>query len=128
MATRSKQRASRVKQIPIHVRSVDGALPEVDRDTVERKLARRFTKFARSVERVTARFEDVNGPRGGIDKLCRIKVVLAGLPSVLVEERHDAARPALDLALERAVRAVRRSIQRRRTTRVRAKRSPAVTA
>jgi hypothetical protein len=55
----------------------------------------------------------VNGPRGGVDKRCRIKVVLTGLRSVVVEECHHALQAALDGALARAERAVRQTEQRR---------------
>ena len=38
------------------------------------------------VKRVVIRLSDVNGTRGGTDKCCRIRVVLAGLPDVVVED------------------------------------------
>ncbi|MCC6474955.1 MAG: HPF/RaiA family ribosome-associated protein, partial [Burkholderiales bacterium] len=73
------------------------------------------------------RIEDVNGPRGGADKRVEIKVVLSGLPSVVVTEQHRSLQAATDRALDRAERAVRRALQRRRTraTRVRGTRLPA---
>lgn len=37
-------------------------------------------------ERISVRVKDVNGPRGG---LCRIKVVLSDLPSVVFEAQDD---------------------------------------
>ena len=71
-------------------------------------------KFAPSVERVSVRIDDVNGPRGGVDKRCRIQIVLSGLPSVLVEERSNFLQGAMDAALARAERGVRKALQRRR--------------
>ena len=60
------------------------------------------------------RLFDANGPKGGVDQVCRIKVVLSGLPSVLVE-RRDGYRPnATDAAIRATALAVRRSVQRRR--------------
>ena len=95
--------------------SVEGALNPEDRAYVRRKLGTKLGKFVRSIERVSVRVEDVNGPRGGVDTACRIKVVLSGLPSVVVEERNASLQAAIDRALSRTERAVRRSVQRRRT-------------
>jgi hypothetical protein len=56
----------------------------------------------------------VNGPRGGIDQRCRIKVVLSRLPSVVVEHRAASLRDAINGALSGSERAVRRAVRRRR--------------
>jgi hypothetical protein len=64
--------------------------------------------------RVTVRVKDVNGPRGGIDQLCRIKVVLKGLPSVVVQNQAASRRHAIHGAILGVERAVRRKVQRRR--------------
>ena len=71
-------------------------------------------KFATSIERISVRVTDMNGPRGGVDQLCNVKVVLSGLPSVVVERRHAALHAAIDDALRATERAVRRSVGRRR--------------
>jgi hypothetical protein len=56
----------------------------------------------------------VNGPRGGVDRACRVKVVLSALPSVVVSEQDASLAAAIDRALGGAERAVRRAVQRRR--------------
>lgn len=104
--------------IPTHVRAVGAPVDGDDRAYLRRKLGRKLGKFVRAVERVSVRIRDVNGPKGGVDKACRIKVVLAGLPSVVVEEQHASLQAAMDRAMQRSERAVRRSVQRR-TTRTR---------
>jgi len=67
-----------------------------------------------SIERVTFRMTDANGPRGGVDHVCSVKVVLSGLPSVVVERRDASPHVAVDLALRATEQAVRRSVGRRR--------------
>lgn len=100
---------------PTYIRSVDSVLSPGDREYLRRKLGQKLRKFASAVERSSVRVEDVNGPRGGADKRCRIKVVLRGLPSVVVEELHESLHAAMDGALTRMERAVHRTTERRRT-------------
>lgn len=104
-----------VAEMPIYIRSVGPVLGSGDRQYLRGKLGQKLCKFAPAVERTSARVEDINGPRGGVDKRCRIKVVLRGLPSVVVEERHEALQAAMDGALTRMERAVHRATDRRRT-------------
>ena len=74
----------------------------------------KLRKCAPSIERVSIRVADANGPRGGVDQVCRINVVLIGLPPVVVEERDASLEAAIDGAITRTERAVRRSVQRKR--------------
>jgi CBS domain-containing protein len=102
-------------QVPAHIRATEGDLSPDDRAYIRRKLGRRLAKFAGAIERVSVRTEDVNGPRGGIDRVCRIKVVLSGLPSVVVGHQDASLTAAVDGALARVEIAARRAVQRRRT-------------
>ena len=100
---------------PAHIRGAGAILEDTDRAYIRRKLGMQLGKFARSIERVSVRVKDVNGPRGGVDKLCAVKVVLSRLPSVVVQEQRASLQAAMDGALLRTERVVRRSVQRRRT-------------
>lgn len=100
---------------PAHVRTIGLTLTPADRFYIRRRLGMKLGKFAPAIERVSVRVEDVNGPRGGVDKLCRIKVVLSGLPSVVVERQHHATHAAIDDALDVTERTVRRALLRRAT-------------
>jgi hypothetical protein len=87
-------------------------LSESDRDEVRTRLGRKLQSFAAHIDRITVRFEDDNGPRGGVDAVCRIKVGLRALPSVVVEERATDVLVAMGQAAEVAGRAVRRTLRR----------------
>jgi hypothetical protein len=100
--------------ITANIRLESVKLDEDDREYIRRRLGEKLGRHAKAVERVSVRLRDVNGPRGGVDVMCRIKVVLSGLPSVVVEQQAATYRPALTKALAGAERAVRRTVQRKR--------------
>jgi ribosome-associated translation inhibitor RaiA len=56
-----------------------------------------------------------DGPRGGSDKRCHLRVVLAGLPAVVVEGTEGDLYVAIDRAADRAGRTLVRKIERRQT-------------
>jgi ribosome-associated translation inhibitor RaiA len=105
------------------VRVLGVELTDDDRALIRRKLGAKLGKLAASIERVTVRMTDENGPRGGVDHLCNVKVVLSGLPSVVVERRDASPHVAIDLALRATEQAVRRSVSRRRMKPLRRRRS-----
>ena len=101
--------------VPTYIRSVGGVLKPTDREYLRGKLEQKLGKFGSAVQRASARVEDLNGPRGGVDKRCRIKVVLVGLPTIVVDEHHPSLKGAMDGALTRMERTVRRAADRRRS-------------
>src|SRR5688500_5524346 len=66
-----------VERIPAHVRVIGGSVDEEHEVYIRRKLGSKLGKYATSIERISVRLTDVNGPRGGVDQRCRIKVVLS---------------------------------------------------
>ena len=104
---------------PANIRVEGVRLDDDDRTYIRRRLGEKLGKYARRLERVTVRMRDINGPRGGVDIQCRIKLVLSGSPSVVVEGRADRLRPALTRALAGAERAIRRTLERRRSRPIR---------
>jgi hypothetical protein len=102
------------ERVTAHVRVFGADLSGRQREDVARKLGTKLGKFGSAIERVSVRVADVNGPRGGVDQRCRVKVVLSGLPSVVVERQHAAAKAAIDAALRATGEAVRRVVGRRR--------------
>jgi ribosome-associated translation inhibitor RaiA len=109
-----KRTSGRAAPIPAHVRVTGVDLSDDDHADIRRKLGMKLGKFPWSIERVTVRARDANGPRGGTDQECTVKVVLSGLPSVVVKRRDAVLHVAIDDALHAAEKAVRRSVGRRR--------------
>jgi putative sigma-54 modulation protein len=96
----------------LQVRIRGTTVSDAFRARAERCLGFALRRFARRVDRVSVWLIDVNGPRGGIDKCCRIAVRLRPMGSAFVTERASDAYAALDRAAGRAGRAVARRIGR----------------
>ena len=108
-------------QVPVNIRATRLELDDETRAYIRKKLGQKLGRFAPSIERVTVRMRDVNGPRGGVDQVCRINVVLSRLPSVVFAAQAPALETGIDAALSGVARAVRRTVQRRRTKPLKAK-------
>lgn len=121
----SKREAGRTEAplVPVNIRAMGVEIDDDTRAYIRRKLGTKLGRFAMSIERVTARLRDVNGPRGGVDHQCQVKVVLSGLPSVVVESEDGSLQAAIDEAMTAAARGVRKSLQRRRTKPIKSARS-----
>ena len=98
---------------------IDIQSPKLDLTTAISMYLRRRVDFALSswaerVRRVEVRLADVNGPRGGEDKLCRIRIILVAVPDVVVEDVQADLYAAIDRAAARASRAVNRKLAKLR--------------
>jgi ribosome-associated translation inhibitor RaiA len=76
----------------------------------ERRLSFALGRLDRRVGAVTVRLSDLNGPRGGIDKECRIHMRLPRRATLVVRCTEADAHTAISLAAERAGRAVARKL------------------
>jgi ribosomal subunit interface protein len=83
----------------------------------ERRLLFALGRFAERLEDVAVRFEDVNGPRGGVDKRCRVVARLRPAGALRIEEHGEDLYLAIDRAADRIGRAVGRELARRRSLR-----------
>lgn len=108
-ATKRSRGRTSAASTPVTIRGGVRLSPMVE-DRVRRKLVRRLGRAAPLIERGTVRFEDINGPRGGVDTECRIKLVLSGRPSVQAQDRARDPESAFDGAsfkVQRALASVR---------------------
>ena len=96
------------------IRTTGVELTREDRAYIKRRIEAKVRKFEQAVDEVSVRLSDVNGPKGGVDKVCRAKVLIPRLPSVLVERRDRSARAAVDGTMDATERAVRKILGRRR--------------
>lgn len=98
----------------IFIRNRKMDLAESGRDRIERSLRFALGRFAPRIRRVAVGLVDLNGPRGGVDKRCRVKVTLEPSGSVFVEEDGSDLLAVIDRAAERVGRSVERKLERHR--------------
>ncbi len=96
----------------IDVRSHAFHVSDALRLYAQRHIAARLERHVQRVQWVVVRLDDVNGGKGGVDKVCRIEVWLPGLAPVVVEELDHDVREAMNLAADRIDRAVSRHCDR----------------
>ncbi len=101
----------------LQIRAKNFRLHDTDREEMERRLQFALSRFDGRISQVTVGLADVNGPRGGADKQCRLVVRLAPSGKVTIEETHANVSAAVALAAGRAGRAIGRALQRRRNAR-----------
>ncbi len=80
---------------------------------IERCVQHTLGRLAARVRHVRVCLQDVNGPRGGIDKRCRMCVHLVPSGAVVVETVGQAFEQAVSVAAERVIRRVRGLLERR---------------
>src|SRR6185312_9401027 len=98
----------------LEIRGVKYELDDELKGHIERRLRLALGRFAARIQRLTVRLTDVNGPRKGIDKRCRIAVALVPRGVVMIEGWGDDPFALVADAAKRAGRAVRRELERRR--------------
>lgn len=81
---------------------------------IEDAFAKRLGAQAAEVTRTTVWVDDVNGPKGGQDKVCRARIRLGKLGNVIVEHRSGDWYEAVADTAAAAGRLVRKAIDRKR--------------
>jgi len=97
-------------EISVVDRNVD--LTAEQKELVDRQIAYSFDRFETHIRLVEVLFNDVNGPKGGSDIQCRVRLLLHSKGEVLVEGRDDSVEAAVAGVIDRASIAVARRIER----------------
>jgi putative sigma-54 modulation protein len=100
--------------VQIHVRSKQVEMDEAVRTHIEHRLEQSLGRHAARIRRVSAQIVDVNGPRGGEDKVCRLEIRLLPTGGLFVEDTDADLYAAVSRAADRAARAVSRAVERNR--------------
>ena len=95
----------------IDTRAMDFRLTDAILRHVEYRVETALGPLARHVLKVTARLEDLNAGRGGIDKRCRLAVALRRGGLVVAQALDVDLYAAIDVAARRARRSVLRTLK-----------------
>lgn len=98
----------------IDLRSANVPISEALREHIVRRLDFATRRFASRVSRIVVRLVDVNGPKGGADKRCRIIAYLEPTGSVMIEATDADAYAAASQAATRLDERVARALARER--------------
>ena len=96
----------------IDIQTSEFSLTDGLREYTERRLQYALSWASDDLRKVVVRLSDINGPRGGNDKRCRIQVPFRGGADVVIEDTESDLYLAIDRAADRAERAVARRMER----------------
>ncbi len=91
---------------------VKDSFPKMVEEAVHRRADLKLSRFADVIHEVSATVEDVNGPRGGIDVLCCVRIKMGQAPLVIIREMAESPGKAIIRAFDRAARTVARQSRR----------------
>ncbi len=89
-------------------------LTEALKSYTEQRVATALGWAGERTNKLAVWLSDINGPRGGIDKRCKIQVQLGRGREVVIEDTEADLYAAIDRATERADRALVRKVGRLR--------------
>lgn len=87
------------------------------REHIDRCLQFAFDRFGSHIRGIDISLTDVNGPKGGDDVQCRMKVVLEGKREIVVEGKGISVEAITAETADRAALAVSRRLDRLRDSR-----------
>lgn len=108
------RRAKGATNMRLEIRSPRLRLGDALRTYVERRMRFALGRTSAALGRVVVRLADVNGPRGGEDKRCRVSLTVHPRTRVVVDELDHDIYAAVDRAAGRAGRAAARAVGRLR--------------
>lgn len=94
----------------IDIRSPSFRLTRALSDHIQRRIHFALGRFAQRLAGVRVTLKDLNGPKGGVDKQCKVLVSIRPSFSVIIEDADTDLEAAINRAVERAGRTVARRL------------------
>ena len=94
------------------IRGRDISITEALRDHIERRLRFALDRFTTRIKQVHVTLVDLNGPRGGIDKCCKLAISLDRSSTIVVESHASEVYVAIDGVADKAAIYIGRRLKR----------------
>lgn len=101
----------------LHVKVLNAARQSELRASIERRIRFSLARFGDRIDRAVLTLGDENGPRGGPDQHCTLRVLMPALRPIVVELTDRDPLAAAGRAADRAARRVAEALSRRRELR-----------
>ena len=98
----------------INIRAQGFELTDGLREHAKRRLTFALDWARYDLSKVSMCLSDINGPRGGNDKRCQVRINLPRTREVVIEDTDADLYVAIDRAVDRAERSVARRLERSR--------------
>lgn len=99
-------------QFEIHAKDIP--ISEPLRVHIERRFSFALERFAMRITKVCVNVGDLNGPKGGVDKRCRVAIVIMPSTTVVMEGRDSDIYAAIGRVADKAGRCIGRRLKRRK--------------
>ena len=96
----------------IEIQARDFTLTEALDSYIRRRFNFVLSSRYDQIKSIRVSLSDINGPRGGIDKRCCIKVSVPRLKDIVIEDTESDLYVAIDRATDRASRTINRRLSR----------------
>lgn len=98
----------------LHIQTRRVNLDDATREMIDRRFHFALDQFDGFVTKVEVTLEDVNGPRGGVDKQCRVLASLRGGKFVKIEDQDADLISVVNRSADRLSQVVGRELERKR--------------
>ncbi|MBN0985853.1 HPF/RaiA family ribosome-associated protein [Amphritea pacifica] len=88
---------------------------------IRRRMAFALASRDDQTDQINVTLSDINGPRGGKDKRCQVRIVIAGQRDIVIDDVQQNWQEAIDSAASRASRTLTRRLARIRSKSIRPK-------
>lgn len=97
----------------INLQTQHVSVPPGSWSSVISQIQRRLGLYADRIDHVDVMLKDINGPKGGRDKVCQVRARLRDGTLINIEDRASVMRRAIYRCCQRARTSIDRSLKRR---------------